>query len=248
MRRLFFILFLLYPLSVGAQSLSVSSATIPPGGSLTVTWRDVKTPTSGDWIGIYQSGTTDNALVAKAWIFTSCTQSQGRALSAGSCLFQVPAVPIGLLFELRLFANQSLQRLAVSNSFEVQTAPLPKCGTVVLSSYGATYVGQDLSLAGRPYVPGSYPFPFTVPIGRTFLISSIHHQGKRLMGSDGVVRFGGAVIKNIFTVNTEAPIIFPIPLPIPSGVTLDGYFGNDTPSEPMNQILIVIGELVGADC
>lgn len=248
MRRLFAILFVLYPLYVEAQSLSVSSATVPPGGSLTVNWRDVKTPMPGDWIGIYQSGTSDNALVAKAWVFTSCTQTQGRALSVGSCSFQVPAVPIGVLFELRLFANQSLQRLAVSNSFEIQAPLLPKCGTVVLSSYGATYIGQDLPLAGKPYVPGSYPFPFTVPSGRMFLVSSIHHQGKRLMGADGVVRFGGAVIKNLFTINTEAPIMFPVPLPIPAGVTLDGYFGNDTPSEPMNQILIIIGELVGADC
>jgi hypothetical protein len=50
----------------------------------------------------------------------SCSQAPGAAAASGSCSFTVPALPAGP-YEMRLFANDLLLRLAVSNTFSVSS-------------------------------------------------------------------------------------------------------------------------------
>ena len=94
-------------------SLSVSPTSIPVGGTITATWSGIATPTPNDWIGLYLQGTGDFELID--WIHVSCSQTPGSAHAAGSCPFVVP-LSAGT-YELRLFANESLTRLATSNAF-----------------------------------------------------------------------------------------------------------------------------------
>ena len=81
-------------------------------------------PTPGDWIGLYTPGTSDSALMAGSWIYPTCSQVKGiSGMASGSCAFQVPSsLPAGT-YELRLFADHSLTRLATSASFTVQATP-----------------------------------------------------------------------------------------------------------------------------
>jgi hypothetical protein len=73
-------------------------------------------------------------------------------------------------------------------------------------------------------------------------------MGLTTVGGDGVVRTGSVVLTNLFTLNEMTPMLFPTPLPIPAGATLDGLFSNDTASQPMNMIVMIVGKLTGADC
>lgn len=142
--------------------------------------------------------------------------------------------------------------LPVSIFYSIKAASLPNCGSLSLSALGAAYSNLDslhyLPLANKAYSAGSYAFPFIVPSGREYRLSSIHVVGKKVMGNDGVIRSGGVILTNLFTIGSNVPILFPVPLSLPSGTTLDGFFSNDTASEPMNMMVIVNGTLTGPDC
>jgi hypothetical protein len=77
---------------------------------VTATWSGIVSPTSGDWIGLYAAGAPDNS--ALSFRYT------GGAAS-GSLSFNVGAVSPGT-YELRLFANNSLSRLATSGPITIQ--------------------------------------------------------------------------------------------------------------------------------
>jgi hypothetical protein len=98
-------------LTIGA-SLSVSPSTVNPGSTLTASWSGIATPTAGDWIGLYAVGTSDSS-GALSFRYTN-------GAASGSMQY-VLAVGPGQ-YELRLFANNSLNRLAVSGSIAVQGA------------------------------------------------------------------------------------------------------------------------------
>jgi hypothetical protein len=98
------------PVTVQSASLSASPSTVNPGGTVTATWSGIISPTANDWIGLYTSGAPDNAPIS--WQYTS-----GGA--SGSLPFNIPAVSPGT-YELRLFANSSLARLATSGPITVQ--------------------------------------------------------------------------------------------------------------------------------
>jgi subtilisin family serine protease len=93
-------------------SLSASPASIAVGGSLTVSWSSVCTPTGSDWIGLYSPGASDTAYKAARYTTGS---------ASGSVLFAIPATLAPGTYELRLFPNGGYTRLAVSNSFTVTT-------------------------------------------------------------------------------------------------------------------------------
>jgi hypothetical protein len=96
-------------ITVQAASLSASPSTVTHGGSVTVTWSGIATPTSGDWIGLYAVGAPDNS--ALSFRYT------GGAAS-GSLSYNVGAVSPGM-YEFRLFANNSLSRMATSGTITV---------------------------------------------------------------------------------------------------------------------------------
>jgi chitodextrinase len=108
------------PSPVAQPTLTASPASIPSGGTLTSAWNGIASPTSRDWIGLYQRGAANASYID--WIYVSCSKSPGTFRASGSCPFVTPtSVPSGT-YELRLFANNGDNILATSNGFTV-TAP-----------------------------------------------------------------------------------------------------------------------------
>jgi hypothetical protein len=97
--------------------LTVSPTSIPPGGTITVSWSGIGTPTPTDWLGLYAPASADTATID--WVYVSCSKTPGSARPSGSCPFVVPALAAGI-YEMRLFANDGFTRLATSNGFTVQ--------------------------------------------------------------------------------------------------------------------------------
>ena len=91
-------------------NLGASPASITAGGSVTATWSGVCAPTSGDWIGLFAPGAPNTSFLA--WRYTTGTAS-------GNVPLTIPATLAPGTYELRLFSNNSVTRLAVSNSFTV---------------------------------------------------------------------------------------------------------------------------------
>ena len=101
----------------GGTTLGVSPTSVAAGGTVTATWSGIPAPTSTDWIGLYVSGTSDQAYLA--WIYVSCSQSPSAASAAGSCPFTLPSGLAPGSYELRLYANDAYARLATSNPFDM---------------------------------------------------------------------------------------------------------------------------------
>lgn len=104
-----------------SSTITASPATVPAGGTVTVSWSGVSSPTVTDWIGRYLPRDPDTSY-ASDWKYTSsCSKNAGAtAQSSGSCTFTTPTT--AGTYEFRLFANNGYTRLAMSNSVTV-TAP-----------------------------------------------------------------------------------------------------------------------------
>jgi len=111
-------------------ALNVSPASVAPGASVTAAWSAVCNPTTTDWIGLYLPGAHDSAFLT--YRYTAGTAS-------GSVPFTIPTSVAPGTYELRLFSNNSVTRLAVSNSFSVIA--------------GCT--GPSLSASPQSVVPGN---------------------------------------------------------------------------------------------
>ena len=103
-----------------SATLVASPDSIPPGGTLTATWSGIVSPSSTDWIGLYQPGTANNAYID--WIYVSCSKSAESPLPSGSCPFATPGSLSAGTHELRLLANNGFTTLAISNTFTVTSA------------------------------------------------------------------------------------------------------------------------------
>src|SRR2546427_10877784 len=55
-------------------SAVVSPLTVAPGGTLTVSWQGITTPTTGDWFGLFPASAPDSAYVA--WWISTATSSE----------------------------------------------------------------------------------------------------------------------------------------------------------------------------
>jgi hypothetical protein len=84
---------------------------------VTATWSGIGSPSPTDWIGLYAPGTAETAFID--WMYVTCTQSPTSAQAAGSCPFAIPAGLAAGLYELRLFGNNDLVRLATSEVLTV---------------------------------------------------------------------------------------------------------------------------------
>ena len=101
----------------GGPTLAASPTSIPAGGTLTVTWSRIATPTPRDWIGLFTPSTDDTAFID--WIWVSCSKTPGSPQALGSCSFVVPVSLTPGNYELRLLANDGFTRLATSNTFMI---------------------------------------------------------------------------------------------------------------------------------
>ena len=93
-----------------ATVVTVSPAIVSRGGTVTVSWSAVTTPTTGDWIGLYKVGTPEGGPVT-AWKYTSGTAS-------GSSTIKLPWSATGL-YEVRLMADNTTRRLAAAGPITV---------------------------------------------------------------------------------------------------------------------------------
>jgi hypothetical protein len=99
--------------TASGSTVAVTPVATAPGGELTVSWSNIATPTGADWVGVYSAGATDANYVTR--FFTS-----GRATD--HMLMALPTNISTGSYELRLFSNNSLTRLAISNPFQVTAA------------------------------------------------------------------------------------------------------------------------------
>ncbi|MEJ7698769.1 MAG: M12 family metallo-peptidase [Pyrinomonadaceae bacterium] len=104
--------------TTGAATVSASSSTVAAGGTLNVTWSEVTSPTTTDWIGIFPIGAADYGYLS--YIYTSSgTPSPGStASSAGTASMSFPTTPG--VYELRLNRNNGAVRVATSAQITVR--------------------------------------------------------------------------------------------------------------------------------
>jgi hypothetical protein len=116
--------------TAAAVTLTATPSTVAPGGTVTVTWSDVTSPTRLDWIGEFIQGAPDAAY--ENYVYTnSCSQTPGViAVASGSCTFTMPTM-LGT-YEFRLFANNGNDVLARSGPVQVSITP-PATATLTAS-------------------------------------------------------------------------------------------------------------------
>ena len=93
-------------------TVTANPTTVAAGSSTMVSWSNVASPTSTDWIGLYPSNSTaDTARIAYRY-------TGGGA--SGSLSFMVPATAAaGTTYEFRLFANNGVSRLGTSGPITI---------------------------------------------------------------------------------------------------------------------------------
>src|SRR6185436_1305176 len=105
---------------VGPPTVSASPANILPGGTLTVTWSGITSPSATDWLGLFQPGAPNTAFID--WIYVSCSKTPSDSRAAGSCSFGVPATVAPGTYQLRLLSNDGFTLLATSNNVAVTSS------------------------------------------------------------------------------------------------------------------------------
>lgn len=100
-------------------------------------------------------------------------------------------------------------------------------------------------------------FPYVVPVSKTLRIGTLHFSSKNLgsgiagqtqssyatFSVQGIADSDGQVVS---IPEHSATVTFPVPLELPSGALLYGYFINNSQQEQWMQALVV-GELCGPD-
>ena len=106
------------PPSSGGTQINASPGAVSRGTPITASWSGVAVPSATDWIGLYVPGTPNTSHID--FVFTSCSQAPGQAVSSGSCPFVVPSNVAPGTYEVRLLANNGYTALATSASFTVR--------------------------------------------------------------------------------------------------------------------------------
>ncbi len=86
--------------------VSGTPTVVARGGTVIVSWADIATPTSGDWVGLYAVGAPNGGAVA-AWRYTGGTAD-------GSVSVKFPWGAVAGNYEIRLMARNTTQRLDTS--------------------------------------------------------------------------------------------------------------------------------------
>jgi hypothetical protein len=111
--------------SAAAASLSAAAPVI------TVCWHGIASPSTADWVGLYRRS-------AKDWDITTWAYTNGQ--SDGCGYLTVPVKATAGPYELRLFSNDSVTRLALGHKLGVINN-----ATVNVGSIGPWTAGKDLS-------------------------------------------------------------------------------------------------------
>jgi hypothetical protein len=116
--------------AAGATLASTPMST-GPGGTVTASYAGVATPTPTDWVGLYATGTPDASYIAR-WNTT------GQASASNAWL--LPGTLATGTYELRLFANNTFNRLATGNTFSVGPGPIISTTSISVSVGGSVTV------------------------------------------------------------------------------------------------------------
>jgi IPT/TIG domain-containing protein len=210
--------------NLGGPRLSVSSASVEPNGTLTVTWSGIPSPTPKDWYALIRPNDLDSNWVASGY-------TTGTANGSNTLTIPMAFVPLGT-YELRLFSNDGWQRIAVSNLVKVEpkvtvspTAVVPG-ETVTVSWKGIptptttdwfslnplnnndhNWLGS-LVADGRSSDSVTYKLPTNLPAGAYDL---------RLYANNGWNRYS---LSNVITVTASGPTVTATPIFIANGTTL----------------------------
>jgi len=131
--------------SASAATLTASPNSVSAGGTVTVSWSGVSSPTSADWIAWYlPSDPAQPGQPQFAWAYDdNCTQTAGsNALSSGSCTLPAPAA--AGTYQIRLYANNN------------DTNLLATSGNVTVSSPSATISVSPTSIGAGGSVTVSW--------------------------------------------------------------------------------------------
>jgi parallel beta-helix repeat protein len=122
-----------------STQLTLSSAVGPAGSQITISYSGIANPTAYNWIGIFQSGSSNFSWVS--WIYAgSCTQTSGISLSSGTCMLTLPTTAGE--YDIRLFDSGYTVLAFTSVTVHAQSAGLdtikpitnitdPASGTIV---------------------------------------------------------------------------------------------------------------------
>jgi hypothetical protein len=103
--------------------LRVSPDAIALGGTVTVLWTGLATPSASDWIGLYQVGAESTAYLE--WKYVNCSNMPGSSQSVrgfGSCLFALPGSVSPGAYQFRLLAEDGFTVVATSNVVTIMGA------------------------------------------------------------------------------------------------------------------------------
>jgi ABC-type molybdate transport system substrate-binding protein len=118
----------------GGTTLIATPTSTGPGGTLTVSYAGVPTPTPTDWVGLYSVGALDANYISR-WYTT------GQASATQSWL--LPGTLTSGTYELRLFANDTFARRATSNGFTVGSVPIVRANPISVAAGGSITVAWE---------------------------------------------------------------------------------------------------------
>jgi hypothetical protein len=142
--------------------LTASPSTISVGGTLTATWQGILSPTSTDWIGLYQQSNPDFTAYID-WFYVDCSKTPGSPRASGSCPFVVPPSLAPGTYVLRLFSDNGFSQLSASNNFIVTsgaTATLTASPTTISAGGALTATWNGIASPSATdwiglYLPGT---------------------------------------------------------------------------------------------
>jgi hypothetical protein len=212
------------PITIQTTSLVASPTTVPPGSTVTATWASIGTPTPNDWVVLVKTGSPDSAYVA--WGYTNGASNGSRNLT-------MPKTAAPGTYEFRLFANNSTQRLAVSNPITVPDVALTASPSTLAPGGTLTLAWQYLGN------PTSTDWLALVPTGAadTNWVAWIYSTGR---GSDSTLfnipvnlsagsyevrlfannTFKRLAVSNTVTVTASGPTLATSPVSTSAGGTL----------------------------
>jgi uncharacterized protein YegP (UPF0339 family) len=127
-------------------TLTVTPSSVVTGGSVTVSWSGIASPTGTDWVGIFSQGAGNGSYLR--WFYTAtCTSSSGAAKASGACPVTMPTT--AGTYELRLFANNGYTVLATSGPVVVgESSPSPSAtATTLTATPSATSKGGTVTVS-----------------------------------------------------------------------------------------------------
>ena len=205
-----------FTVSATPITLTSTPSQVTPGGSVTVTWSGISTPTSTDWIAVVPTGAPDTSYAS--YQYTTGT-------SSGSISMTMPTT-MGT-YDVHLLANNGYVRLAASNPVTVQSAATPTLTSVAPVSGP---VGTSVTIAGANF--GSSKGSSTVRFNGTSATPSSWSSTSIVVPVPGgattgnvVVTVGGVASNGLPYTVTAAPSltsVSPTSGPVGTSVTLTG--------------------------